>query len=141
MVTPSDIVDLARKHSHARLICGEDQDLLRATGMEGDAANAFFDAYAEEFSVDMADFLWFFHYDADEPPFYRRVRPIGGTGRAFGLIPITPRLLADAANEGRWPLEYPEHRIRVSHWPLVIMFLLLGILVLAITVLVAQDLM
>lgn len=141
MVEPADIVDLAREYSFAHLTCGDDQDLLRAAGMEGEAANAFFDAFALKYAVNMNDFLWFFHYAADEPPYWRRVKPVGRDGRAFPMLPITPRLLADAANEKRWPLEYPSHRLRVSRWPMIVMFVLLASLVLAVTVIGATATM
>ncbi len=137
MVEPADIVNLARKFSFANLVCGDDQDLLRATGMDGDDATEFFDAFAREYSVDMSEFVSIFHYDVDEPPYYRRVRAVGRDGRAFGLIPVTPKLMADAANEGRWPLEYPIHRVRISHWPIAMMFVFLASFVLAVTLLLA----
>ena len=141
MVEPEDIVELAREFSFDHLVCGNDQDLLRATGMDGEDANAFFDAFARKYSVNMNDFLWFFHYTADEPPYWRRVKPVGRDGRAFPMLPITPRLLADAANERRWPLEYPTHRLSVSRWPMIVMFVLLASLVLAVTVLGATATM
>ena len=137
MVTPSDIVELARKHTGAQLVCDVDEDILRASGMDGDDANEFLEDFAKQFSVDMTDFLWFFHFIADEPPNYRRVKPIGQDGRAIKFIPITPKLLAEAANEGRWMLEYPVHQVQTSYLPTILMFVVLAIFVLAVTLLLA----
>lgn len=138
VVEPEDIVGFARKHSGASLHCGLHGDLLAAMGAEGDDASEFLEAFADSYSVDMADFLWFFHYNADEPPSFQRARPVDRDGRSLARIPITPSLLADAANQGRWPLEYPVHRMQVSRWPMRLMSIFLATLVLSI-ILLASD--
>ena len=138
MVEPSDIVGFARKFTGKGLNCGDHDDLLATMGADGDDATEFIEAFAETFSVDMSAFLWVFHYSADEPPNFRRMRPVDREGKTFEIIPLTPRLLADAANQGHWPLEYPIHKMQVSRWPMRLMFIFLATLVLLI-VLFASD--
>ena len=94
MVEPADIVNLARKFSFANLVCGDDQDLLRADGHGRRRCDRVFRCLcAGILGGHVGDFLWFFHYDADEPPYYRRVRAVGRDGRAFGLMPVTPQIV------------------------------------------------
>lgn len=59
----------------------------------------------------MEGFLWYFHYNANEPPLDETAWPYGPDGRKLDRIALTPRLLAGAANAGKWPLQYPEHVI------------------------------
>ena len=138
MVEPADIVDFAQSFSGRSQGCGDHEDLLATLAFDGDDASAFIEGFAEKYSVDMSAFLWFFHYNADEPPNFRRLRPVDREGKTFEDIPLTPRLLADAANLGHWPLEYPVHKMQASRWPMRLMFVFLATLVLLI-VLVASD--
>jgi hypothetical protein len=138
MATAEDIVRFARDFSGENIRCGEDSDLLERKNINGPRAEAVLNAYAKEFAVDAEQLRASFHYDASGAQFWRRERPVGQHGKTFARIPITARLLADAANEGHWPLEYPSHRMQRSRWPLIVMFLLLASLVLAVTILGAQ---
>ncbi len=138
MVEPADIVAFARSYSFEGLECGAHDNLLTAMGAGGDDASAFLEGFAERYSVDMTAFLWVFHYNADAPPNFRKGKPVDRDGRSFETIPITPSLLAEAATQGHWPLEYPSHQMRVSRWPLRLMFVFLATLVLSI-ILVASD--
>ena len=133
MVATSDIIAFASGFVGKEVLCEDDANLLAAMDIGGDEAQAFFAAYARHFVVDITGMLWFFHYKSDGSPFYRRIKPVDREGRTFAMIPVTPRLLADAATLGQWPLEYPEHQVHVSRWPAALMFTLLATLVLAIT--------
>ena len=139
MVSTTDIIALAQKHAGSAFSCADDDDLLQAAGLSGERARAFFEAYASEFDVDLSDFRWFFHYRPERANAWRRIEPLGPGGRPFAQIPITPRLLADAANQGNWPLEYPKHQTRGSGVPLILMFVLLAFLMLAVTAMVANS--
>jgi hypothetical protein len=76
----------------------------------------------------MNSYRWYFHAKEEggwnslgalffKPP-YKRVTH----------IPVTPKLLQDAANKGRWDLQYPPHTIPKRRWDLIIN----GILFLAV---------
>lgn len=100
-------------------------DFLDAFDLEGDNANEFLEEYAERFNVDLESFLWYFHYNADEPPMYRRVKPVDQNGRAFHLRPITLEQLVQAAEAGRWLETYPEHTVRKSKILMIVLLTLL----------------
>ena len=134
LIEPSDIVAFASGFVGLDVRCDDDGDLLAGMGIEGEEASAFFASYAEHFSVESEKMLWFFHYKTNGSPFWRRIRPVDRDGRTFALIPVSPRLLADAANLGRWPLEYPTHKVHVSRWPIVLMFIFLATLVLSMEI-------
>jgi len=61
------------------------------------------------YSVDMTAYLWYFHSDEEGnnigglffPPPYKRVKRIA----------VTPLLLTEFANTGKWDIEYPNHKI------------------------------
>ena len=138
MVSASDIVDLARQIAGRNFDCGDDEDLLNAGGFDGETSRQFIAKFTETYSVDMKNFLHFFHDINAVATGTPRIKPVGLDGKTFPPIPITPRLLADAANQETWPLEYPTHTLRSSRWPLFFMFVLLALLVLAVTVLIAD---
>lgn len=135
MVSTSDIVELARTIAGPDYQCGDDEDMFGPGRLSGAAARKFMDEFAKTHAVNMGSFLEFFHDIADESAKTHRVQPVGLDGKVLAPIPVTPRLLADAANQQTWPLEYPTHTLRSSRWPLILMFLLLALFVLAITVL------
>jgi hypothetical protein len=64
-------------------------------------------AFAQRFSVDMSAYRWYFHHHDEgwltTPAglFFRRP-----TNR----IAVTPRMLLESANAGRWLVEYPPHK-------------------------------
>lgn len=80
-----------------------DSDLERDVGVTGDDAGDLMTAYAREFGVDLTEFEFLRHFGREGclPGFglYWRFRH----GYAIGAVPVTPRLLADAARQGRWP--------------------------------------
>jgi hypothetical protein len=76
--------------------------------------------YANIFNVDMSGYLWYFHADEEggwnsfgslffQPP-YRRVKH----------IPVTPALLLEMANKGRWDIQYPAHQLPKRRWDIII---------------------
>jgi hypothetical protein len=79
-------------------------------GCDGDDFSELMDAYAKRFAVDISAYLWYFHQGEEismslgasifPPPNFRVER-----------IPVTPRLLLESANAGRWLVEYPVHRM------------------------------
>jgi hypothetical protein len=78
-------------------------DLGRDLGVTGDDAGDFMATYAREFGVDLSDFEFLRHFGPEGClpglGLYWRVRH----GYWIGREPVTPRLLADAARQGRWP--------------------------------------
>ena len=99
-------------------------------GTCGDDFHELMDSYAKTYSVDMTNYLWYFHADEEggwnsiggaffDPP-YKKVN----------RIPITPTLLADFAEKGKWGIEYPKHDIPKRRYDILInQVLVIGFLV------------
>ena len=97
-----------------------DDDLFRYSGLHGDDCEEFLMDYSRLFSVDMSDFLWYFHY-AEE------ASNIGGIfirppNKRVLKIPITLNLLQEAAELGRWPVQYPPHTLPKRRWDIGLTF-------------------
>jgi len=77
----------------------------------GDDFHELIEKFAQTYSVDMTDYLWYFHCDEEGwrsylcdfffPPPYKKVKRIA----------VTPLLLTEFANKGKWHIQYPEHKI------------------------------
>ena len=75
----------------------------------GDDLDEFLAEYAKRFSVDMTNYLWYFHNREEG----------WNLGAAFVIppnervhhIPISIGMLRDFANTGRWMVDYPEHQL------------------------------
>jgi len=109
-----DILAFARSHTGSKKECAGQDDLLGVFGLDGDDASEFLEVYAARFGVDLAPMRWEFHYNADEPPYQRRVLPVGEDGNVIPWQPITLDDLVTAAEAGRWVWDYPEHQVRYA---------------------------
>ncbi len=102
-----------------------DTDLYKDIGIDGDD---FFELEAEfgkRFSVDMANYRWYFHHGEEggfniggllfKPPYSRVMR-----------IPVTPELLLQSANAHSWLLTYPEHELPPRRFDLLFNLFFLG---------------
>jgi len=96
--------------------------------MVGDDFHEMIEKYAKKYSVEMKGYLWYFHADEEsgwnniggwffKPPYSRVAR-----------IPITPLMLTDFANRGKWDLQYPEHKLPKKRSDILINQILLGVL-------------
>ena len=117
MHTIEDLVVFVREISAVEEVRPE-SDVFEELGVSGDDFHEMMDKYAKKCAVDMTNYLWYFH--ADEEGW--------STGRIFFKPPykqvtriiVTPTLLADFANKGEWKLIYPEHKIAVQRFDILI---------------------
>ncbi|WP_299412689.1 DUF1493 family protein [uncultured Sulfitobacter sp.] len=127
-----EIIQMLSEEIGQHFIVEPDEDLFGKLYLSGDDVNEFLEAYALRFNVDMSAFLWYFHYNADEPPQGRRVLPVLSDGRVADYMPISLDHLVDAAQAGRLAYAYPEHSLRLNrfYWitPLVIVCSLMVLL-------------
>lgn len=94
-------------------------DIYKDVGMVGDDFHEMIETFAKHYSVDMSNYLWYFHADEEgissigslffKPP-YNRVK----------RIPITPQMLTDFANSSKWEISYPPHSIPAKRYDLLI---------------------
>jgi len=84
-------------------------DIFSELRCTGDDFHELIEKYVKKYSVDMSSYLWYFHADEEgqnfgsvffRPP-YERVK----------RIPVTPQMLADFVNEGKWNINYPSHKL------------------------------
>lgn len=93
-------------------------NLRRDLGVDGDDFFELEDAFSREFGVDMSGYRWYFHHGEEGanigrwfvPAPYDRVRE----------IPVTPQLLLDSANAGKWIVEYPDHQLPARRYDVLI---------------------
>jgi hypothetical protein len=99
-------------------------DILGSIRCEGDDADEFLKAFAIRFGIDMSQFNPWHHYDADEPPLYRRYRPVTAEGEPLSDLPIGFRELEAAAEVGHWNVSYGGRELRHYNllWRLVGLF-------------------
>lgn len=109
-------------------------DLFADIGIVGDDLDFILEDYATTFSVNMDNYLWYFHNEDEvssinigrlffTPP-YKKVK----------RIPITPLMLTNFANKGKWDVQYPKHELPsyrydiIIHNAFVFLILLIGII-------------
>ncbi|WP_316806229.1 DUF1493 family protein [Pedobacter agri] len=115
--------------------CSKDEvnlnsDLVKDLGCDGDDWDEFLTAFAKEFHVDMQSYLWYFHAKEEGMSLGGGVfRP---PNERVKRIVITPTLLLQAANDGKWPVIYPEHKIPRKRYDLFINQFLLVLFILVL---------
>jgi len=109
-----------------------ESDLFNDASITGDDFHEMIEKYEKQFSIDMSNYLWYFHTDEEgnsftdlffDPP-YKRVN----------RIPVTPKMLADFANKGIWHIEYPEHKLPKRRYDLIVNSIIFGIIIIALAV-------
>lgn len=107
MPTLTEMMDFVKEYTGSTDIYS-DTDIFE-DGTVGDDFHELMEKYAQTFSVDMTDYLWYFHADEEgglsvgglffAPP-YKMVE----------RIPVTPAMLTEFAEKGRWNIKYPQHK-------------------------------
>lgn len=117
MYSQQEIIEFIKEKSGIDELNSND-DLFRDHGICGDDFGELMTSYQDKYCVDMSGYIWYFHSDEEgynigglsfDPPYKRVAR-----------IPITPKMLTDFANKGRWDIEYPSHRIPKRRWDILI---------------------
>ncbi len=112
-------------------------DIFGDLGMVGDDFHEMIEKFSTHYSVDMTDYLWYFHSDEEgqnfgglffKPP-YRQV----------DRIPVTPTMLTDFANKGKWDMHYPIHQISPKRHDLLINKVVVTVFVTIIVILLIRK--
>ena len=105
-----------------------DSDIYKDFGVDGDDFSELMEAFSKKFNVDLSKFLWYFHCGEEgfnigaifiKPPYDRVDR-----------IAITPRILMEQANIGKWSIKYPKHTLPKRRYDMIINWLFFGTLIL-----------
>ena len=131
MPTTNEIVDFVKDFTRLDNIIDETDIFDRGVG--GDDFDELIEKYAKTYSVDMKTYLWYFHSDEEGS---------GGIGRFFfsppnkrvKRIPVTPSLLTEFANKGKWGIKYPKHKIPKRRYDLIINGILSVIIIVCLIV-------
>ncbi|MDJ0614076.1 MAG: DUF1493 family protein [Rhizobiaceae bacterium] len=78
------------------------EDVFEQMSAAGEDCDDVLFKFTDEFEIDMSDFLFYFHYENEFATLL--------SNRSLGYIPITIELLVKAAQEKKWPVEYPDHK-------------------------------
>lgn len=98
----------------------EDADIDQDLGCTGDDFHELMNEFSVKFNVTLDNYLWYFHtYEEGH---------LNNIGRIFfkapyervKKIPVTPLLLLQSANEGKWNLTYPEHKLPKRRYDILI---------------------
>jgi len=118
MYKVEDIIELIKDYS-GLVDVKEDSDIVNDLRITRDDFHDFMQLYAMKFNVNMNDYLWYFHTSEEGgpinlgglifPPPYKRVERIS----------LTPSILLDFANKGKWELHYPEHRLMSRRYDII----------------------
>lgn len=87
-----------------------DDDLYKKQHVSGDDWYELIEAYAKEFNVDCSNLLWYFH-NCEEGLNFPGNLFFKSPDEMVEYIPITPAMLLDFANKGKWDITYPPHEI------------------------------
>lgn len=130
--TIAEIIDFLKDVSKTDNIKA-DSDIFKDIGMSGDDFHETIEEYANRFSVDMTNYLWYFHADEEgsfsigsiffKPPYVRVER-----------MPISPNLLLNFANTGRWDIKYPPHKLPTKRYDILINQIFSGFILLTIII-------
>jgi hypothetical protein len=122
MPTTNEIIEFVKENRGLKNITGNTD--IFGNGITGDDFHELIEAFAKTYSVDMTNYLWYFHANEEGhnligeiffPPPYKRVK----------RIPITPSLLTEFANKGKWNMKYPKHQIPKKRYDLLINIILI----------------
>jgi len=128
--TLEDIINFLKDQSLEDEISPE-TNVCDDIGMSGDDFDEMMMAYAGKFSVDMTGYLWYFH--SEEEGSWTSISLFPRANEQVKRIPLTPTMLTDFANSGKWNVVYPEHKITLteynSYFTLLIFIVLIGLIV------------
>lgn len=108
MTTINEIIEFIEDLSGVDKV-NENSDIFSDIGMVGDDFHEMIEKYAKRIGVDMTQYIWYFHSNEEgnsfggifyNPPYEQIER-----------IPITPKILTEFANKGKWEIQYPAHNI------------------------------
>lgn len=112
--TTDDLTAFVRKQTGSRKVT-PDSDIWDEVGVGGDDFHELMEAYQAQYQVDMDGYLWYFHTNEEGlggwwPTELFNRHPDDKVDR----IVITPRMLTDFANAGKWGIVYPPHDFEAS---------------------------
>ena len=107
-----------------------DSDLFEDFGVFGDDLFELIEVFSENYSVNVDDFLWYFHSPEEASSLFGMI--FLPPNKRVSRIPITPDMLVQYANQKCWGVEYPTHEIPNRRWDILLSQLLFIVLLIAL---------
>lgn len=110
MVTIEEMIVFVQEQTSAEEVKPE-SEIGNDLGVDGDDFDDLMIAYQKKYGVNLDEFRWYFHY-AEEGSW----NSIGASffkapHQRVTHIPVTPQLLLEMANKGKWDFPYPQHKL------------------------------
>lgn len=104
----SEIIDFISEQTCTDKI-NPDADISNETGCTGDDFEDLISAFSKKYNVDIESYRWYFHSQEEG-----NWNSIGGSlfkppNERVTRIPVTPVMLLNFAEKGKWDLSYPPH--------------------------------
>lgn len=128
-----DLIDFVKKIAGSDKVHA-DSDIFREVGISGDDFHDLIEQFSKKYSVDIKNYLWYFHANEEsdhmdiggfffKSPYYK-----------VGKIPVTPRMLTEFANKGKWDIEYPPHELPKRRHDILINQIITGLFITGILI-------
>ncbi|MCB0699128.1 MAG: DUF1493 family protein [Chitinophagales bacterium] len=133
MHTLDEIIQFVEKHACIKNVQPTD-DLPEKHGIYGDDWHELLDVYAEKYQVNCESYLWYFHTGEEGMNIPGKLL-FKTPDMRVEHIAVTPEMLLDFANKGKWGIDYPEHHIPKERNDLVVndlslvIFIILAVLI------------
>ncbi|WP_188315868.1 DUF1493 family protein [Chitinophaga agrisoli] len=120
MHTLSQILKFVKDQTGADEVL-ENSDINRDLGCDGDDFDELISKFAREYNVDTSSCLWYFHCTEEA----NIIWSISNSPDKYVThIPVTPLMLLEFAQKGKWDLQYPEHTVPTRRYIFIPMLLL-----------------
>lgn len=119
MAEISDILNFLEVQTGSEDV-SENSDITNDLGVDGDDFFELIAEFGKKYQVDISSCIWYFHC-AEEGSW----NSIGGAffkppNHRVQHIPITPLMLLEFVKEGKWNLQYPDHKIPKRRYDIIV---------------------
>jgi hypothetical protein len=103
-------------------------DIHSEMGLVGDDFHEMIEKYSNDYHVDMSNYIWYFHAE-DEAGFSFGEFSFDPPYKKVKRIPITPNMLVEFIEKGKWDVRYPKHKLETRRYDLLINSIILIIFI------------
>ncbi|WP_437125369.1 DUF1493 family protein [Flavobacterium enshiense] len=107
----------------------EESDIETEIGCYGDDFDELIEKYSKKFNVDVSSYLWYFH-TGEEASFNIGSIFSKPPNELVKRIPVTPKMLLEFSEKGKWDIKYPMHKIPKIRYDMIInQIIFIGIII------------
>lgn len=102
------------------VVISENCDIRIDLGVDGDDFFDLVTEFSKRYNVDISSCLWYFHWSEEGS-----WNSIGSwisksPDKRVTYIPVTPLMLTEFANKGKWDIQYPDHQLPKRRYDLML---------------------